>query len=260
MFRTLSTIAVIAYRDVLKFLRDTPRIIMSFIFPILFVGVLGSSLQANLGEASGKDLLTFTFLGVLAQTMYQSTAGGIVSLIEDRENDYSQEIFVSPVSRYSILLGKIMGETMVSTLQIIGVIIFGLVIGVKISLIQLIAITPIAIVCCLLGGAFGIVVLANLSNQRAANQVFPLLIFPQLFVAGVFTPINNLPLPLFILSRIAPLTYAVDLMRNVYYSVGGIQNDFTLFSPLVDVAVIAIMFTVFLVVGTFLFVRNERNK
>jgi hypothetical protein len=37
-----------------------------------------------------------------------STAQGVISLIEDRENDFSQEIFVSPISRYAIVFGKIL--------------------------------------------------------------------------------------------------------------------------------------------------------
>jgi ABC-2 type transport system permease protein len=260
MINTLSAITTIAYRDILKLFRDIPRLIFSFIFPVLFVGVLGTSLQANLGAASGIDLLTFTFIGVLAQTLFQSTASGIISLIEDRENDYSQEIFVSPTSRYAILLGKIVGESAVSFVQVIAVFIFGLIIGVKVTFLQAILLIPVGIVACLLGGAFGIIVMANLNNQRTANQIFPFLIFPQLFLGGVFAPITTLPLPLFILSRIAPLTYVVDLARGVFYSAGGIQTDLVLLPVWVNLAVVSAMFTVFLVVGTFIFVRNEKNR
>ena len=255
----INAILTIAYRDVMKFLRDRTRIIGSAIFPILFVGVLGTSLQSSLGQASGQDLLTFTFLGVIAQTLFQSTAAGIISLIEDRENDFSQEMFISPVSRYAILFGKILGESIVSFLQLIGVIIFGFVIGVKLTLAGAIALIPVGILIALFGGAFGILVLSNLSSQRAANQIFPFIIFPQLFLAGVFTPVTNLPLPLLVLSRIAPLTYAVDLLRGVHYG-GKIDQFFIINTPATNLAVIVVEFVVFLVVGTLLFVRNERNR
>jgi ABC-2 type transport system permease protein len=52
------------------------------------------------------------------------------SLIKDRENDFSQEIFVSPISRYSIIIGKIVGESLVAFSQAIVVLLFGLVIGI----------------------------------------------------------------------------------------------------------------------------------
>ncbi len=45
----LSGILVIAHRDVVKLLRDRSRIVADFAFPLLFIGVLGSSLQAGFG-------------------------------------------------------------------------------------------------------------------------------------------------------------------------------------------------------------------
>ena len=61
---TLPAVAVIAYRDVLKFLRDRPRLISTLIFPFVFVGALGGSLQANLGATAGYNFMTFVFTGV----------------------------------------------------------------------------------------------------------------------------------------------------------------------------------------------------
>jgi ABC-2 type transport system permease protein len=59
-------VATIAYRDFVKFLRDPARIVSTFAFPLIFVVVLGGSLQDNLGEAAGYDFLVFTFTGVCA--------------------------------------------------------------------------------------------------------------------------------------------------------------------------------------------------
>ena len=53
-------------------------------------------------------------------------------------------------------------------------------------------------------------------ESENTNQIFPFVIFPQFFLAGVFTPIKNLPPVLWALSRIAPMTYAVDLVRGVF--------------------------------------------
>jgi ABC-type polysaccharide/polyol phosphate export permease len=39
---------------------------------------------------------------------------------------------------------------------------------------------------------------------------------PQFFLAGVFNPINNLPPFLDIPSHLAPMRYAIDLLRDVY--------------------------------------------
>lgn len=256
--RELNAVATIAHRDFTKLLRDRARIMATFIFPFLFIGVLGGSLQANID--TGFNLLTFVFTGVLGQTLFQSTAAGLISLIEDRENDFSQEIFVSPISRYTIIIGKIVGESLVALTQIIGIIIFGLIIGVPITLLQLIQLIPFFLIVCLFGGAFGVFVLANLKSQRSANQIFPFVIFPQFFLAGIFNPITNLPPVLFVLSRLAPMTYAVDILRSVFYSGSEVYSKVVLFSIPVNLVIISGYFVVFLFVGTFLFIRNERNR
>ncbi len=256
----VSAALVLAQRDFLKLLRDRTRILSTFIFPFVFIGLLGGSLQASLGSAIGYDFLAFTFVGVLAQTLFQSGALGLISLIEDRENDFSQEIFVSPVSRYTIIFGKILGETLVALPQGIGIIAFGFLIGVPFTAASLAGLLATSVVVALFGGAFGVIVLANLSSQRAANQIFPFILLPQYFLAGVFNPIVGLPWYLDIVSRLSPMRYAVDLQRGVLYAGRPEYERTVLADPLTNLAIMAVLFTVFLVLGTLLFVRAERNR
>jgi ABC-2 type transport system permease protein len=256
----LNAILTIAARDFTKLIRDRIRLIFSFVFPVIFLGALGGSMQANLGNVIGYNLLTFTFIGVFAQVLWQSTASGIISLIADRENDFSQEIFVSPISRYSIIAGKILGESLVAYVQAIGLIAFALIIRVPLDITHFLWLLPLGFVACLLGGAFGVLVLANLADQRSANQIFPFLIFPQFFLAGVFNPIKELPPVLFILSRISPLTYVVDFMRGIYYWGEPEYSKIVLYNPLTDLLIIGLMFAVMLLIGTYIFVRNEKNR
>ncbi len=50
--KELNAILTIAYRDLLKFLRDRTRIVSTFILPLLLVGILGGSLESNLGQSA----------------------------------------------------------------------------------------------------------------------------------------------------------------------------------------------------------------
>ncbi|HET9613838.1 MAG TPA: ABC transporter permease [Candidatus Limnocylindrales bacterium] len=256
----LSAAAVIAHRDFVKLLRDRVRLISELAFPLVLVLLLGPALQSGFGAPGGLDLTSFVFTGVLAQTLWQSSVMGLVSLLADREEDFSQEIFVSPVSRYAIVAGKIVGEALVALPTGLGIVAVGVLIGVPWSPLVLLALIPVSVVIALYGGAFGLLVLSNLSTQRQANQIFPFVLLPQFFLAGVFNPIHNLPLPLAILSALSPMRYAVELMRNVVYGLQpGVPAPTT--TPLVvNAAVIAVSFVGFLVAGTVLFVRSERNR
>jgi ABC-2 type transport system permease protein len=256
----LSAIAAIAHRDFVKLLRDRVRLFSELAFPLILIILLGPALQSGFGSPGGLDLTTFVFSGVLAQTIWQSAALGLISLIADREEDFSQEIFVSPVSRYSIVAGKIIGESLVALPTGLGIVVVGLLIGVDLSPAVLIALIPVSLVVAVYGGAFGLLILSNISSQRTASQIFPFVMLPQFFLAGVFNPIHDLPLPLAVLSAISPMRYAVELTRNVYYGLqpGLPSPDVTAVS--VNVTVMVVSFLAFMAVGTVLFVRAERNR
>jgi ABC-2 type transport system permease protein len=256
----LSAVAVIAHRDFVKLLRDRLRLVSELTFPLVLVLLLGPALQSGFGAPGGLDLTAFVFTGVLAQTIWQSSTLGLVSLIADREEDFSQEIFVSPVSRYAIIAGKILGESLVALPTGVGIVVIGLLIGVPLSPLVLLGLIPVSLIVALSGGAFGLLILSNLSTQRQVNQIFPFVLLPQFFLAGVFNPIHDLPLPLAILSALSPMRYAVELMRNAVY---GLQPDVAApeITPLaINATVIGVTFVAFLVIGTALFVRAERNR
>lgn len=254
------SILAIAYRDFIKFLRDRNRLVATFIFPILFIGILGSSFQSGLGEALGYDYRLFVFLGVIAQTLFQSTAAGIISLTEDREQDFAQEIFVSPISRYTIVIGKILGETSVAMAQIVGIVLFGFIIQVPFTIGAVLTMLPFFLIVCFFGGAFGILVVSFLGAGRGAREVFPFLIFPQFFLAGVFNPIKNLPVPLDFLTYVAPMRYAVDLVRGVYYGGSEVASKTVLLPMWVNLVIIAALGTALFVIGTYRFVSREQNR
>jgi ABC-2 type transport system permease protein len=256
----LNAILAIAHRDLTKLLRDRPRMLGDLAFPVLFVALLGPALQAGFGSPGGLDLQAYVFSGVLAQSVWQSAAAGVISLIADREQDFSQEIFVSPISRYSIVMGKIVGESLVAFPQALAILALGVIIGVPVTIQGVMALIPVIFLVAVFGGAFGILVVSNLASQRAANQVFTFLLLPQFFLAGVFNPIQNLPGWLEALSRISPLRYAVDTIRNVYYGFQPSSAPATVASLETNLAVMAGMLVVFVTVGTAIFVRSERNR
>jgi ABC-2 type transport system permease protein len=256
----MSAILTIASRDVIKLMRDRTRLGFMVVFPFIFIGLMGGTLQGNLGRAAGFNFVGFVFTGVLGMTLFQSSAQGLISLIQDRENDFSQEMFVAPISRYAIVFGKITGETVVAFLQSLPTIALAVVLRVPLSPAQLLLLLPASILSCLLGGAFGVAAMALFSNQRAAQQIFPFLLFPQFFLAGIFNPIKVLPWYLSIVSLISPMRYAVDLLRDIAYAGGPEYSRVVLFGPLTNLAVMAAMFVAFLTFGTWLFVRQETNR
>ena len=168
--REAAAAGAIAARDVTKLLRDPIRLIGGLVFPALFIGVLGGAFASNF-ESPGIDLLPFIFAGQLAQGVWQSAALGLISILEDRENDFSQEIFVAPIGRRTILAGKILGESLVAFPQAFTVMLFGIVLGIPLTLAQVFAIIPALILVAIFGASFGALIVSLLPNQRSANPL-----------------------------------------------------------------------------------------
>lgn len=255
-----SALLTIAQRDLAKLLRDRTRLGVSLAFPILLIAGLGTVLQSTLGRSTGLDSVTLMFTGVLAATLFQSAAAGMMSLIEDRETDFSQELFIAPVSRITIVAGKVLGETLVAMVQGAGVVVFALLFRAQVGPGQVAALLLPSLACCLFGAAFGLATLAALPNQRAALQVFPFLILPQYFLAGVIAPLKGLPSWLDAVSWAIPLRYPVNLIRASFYAGDPAYRTAVAESPLVDFAVMAALFAALLVAGAALFAHRERAR
>lgn len=260
--KELNAVTVIAAREVVRFFRNWKiSLIFSFMFPVLFLGVLGGTIAQNLSGSLGYNYLQFALLGMIVSTLAMSTMLSVTSLIEDRENDFTQEIFVAPISRYSIILGKIIGGSVTSVLQLFAYVIVALIMRISLAPSAIGYILLMAPVICLSGGALGVLIASIFSStSKAADQGVMMVAFAQMFLSGAFIPVNNSSGVLGILAHAMPLTYMVDLLRGLVYQGTPAYGHIVLYNPLLDLVIVAAFSIVFFVVGTFLFVRGERNR
>ena len=110
MAREVNATFAIAWREVLRAVKSPVSIAFTVVFPVIFIGVLGGSITHNLSGALPYAYLPFMLIGMIANTMYQGTIAGVTNLVEERENDFTAELFVAPISRYAVLLGKLIGS------------------------------------------------------------------------------------------------------------------------------------------------------
>jgi ABC-2 type transport system permease protein len=213
----MSGLTAIAQRYVMKLARDPLRLAVSLAFPVMLIAGLGYVLEPTVGKATGLDELDVAFTGVLAATLFQSAAAGMISVVEDRRNDLARELFVTPVSRLTLVSGKVLGETLVAVAQGVFVVVFAIAFGVSAGTGQIALLIGPGVPGALLGASFGLATLAALPNQRSAMQIFQFLILPQYVLGGVLVPGHGLPATLEVLAWAMPLTYAVDLTRAAFY-------------------------------------------
>ncbi|MEK7204937.1 MAG: ABC transporter permease, partial [candidate division NC10 bacterium] len=63
----------------------------------------------------------------------------------------------------------------------------------------------------------GILIATFMTSQQGFQLLIQLLIFPLIFLAGVFFPVNNVPVWLEVISKVNPLTYGMAAIRRCLY-------------------------------------------
>ena len=250
----------IAWREVLRALKSPLSLAFTVIFPVLFIGILGGSISQNMGNALSFAYLPYMLIGMIANTMYQGTITGVTNLVEERENDFTAELFVAPISRYAVLLGKLIGSGIAALFSLVGILAMIVVMQIPMDagdLLRVIALTP---VLALAGGALGVFFIGLTQDPKVVAIGVPLLIFPQLFLSGALIPVSNSTGILGLLAKIIPMTYSIDLARNIFYWGKPEYAAAVLHGPWLDLAVTVGFFLVFTIVGTILFVRADRNR
>jgi ABC-2 type transport system permease protein len=90
-----------------------------------------------------------------------------------------------------------------------------------------------------------------------------IIIFPLIFLAGVFFPVNAVPIWVEVISKLNPLTYGVDAIRQIFLgeAVAGGALGVTIFghtmSVIEEVAVVGLIAIVLLTAATWAFSRPE---
>jgi len=258
--RDLNAVFAIAWREILRAVKSPLSIAFTVIFPILFIGILGGSISQNLSGALPYAYLPFMLIGMVANSMYQGTITGVTNLVEERDNDFTAELFVAPISRYAVLLGKLIGSGVAAMFSLIGIVAMIIVMQIPMNagdLLRVIALTP---VLALAGGALGVFLIGLTQEPRTVAVAVPLLIFPQMFLSGALIPVSASSGLLGALARIIPMTYSIDLARNIYYWGKPEYAAAVLHPPMLDLAITVGFFLVFTIVGTILFVRADRNR
>ncbi len=258
--RELNAVVAVAARDITITLKSPGTLVLSLVMPLLMMGMIGGNLMQNMAGGLGFDFGLFMLVGMLINMLFMMTTMGMVTLVDDSDDNYSAELLVSPVSRYSIVIGKIVGSSFMAIVSCLGVLVVGLVMGITLAPWQRLALLALTPLMCLSGGALAMIVMGDIKSNRVANIAVMMITMPQMFLSGVIIPIGNSTGVLFVLSRILPMTYCVDLGRAVVYAGSPDFSSVVLFNPMVSLFAIIALTVLCLIVGTFLYARSEKNR
>lgn len=218
MRHDMRAVKIVLHRELLRFVYDRTRMISQLIQPVLWLLVMGTGLSSLVASGGGVNLKTFMFPGVISMSVMFTAMFSAASIVWDREFGFLREMLVAPVSRGAIVVGKVLGGAIVATFQ--GVVILALagLAGIPYDPVMILLLIALMFLGAFTITAFGVVLAARIKKMQSFFGIMQMAMMPMLFLSGALFPLSGLPSWLGVLTRINPLTYAVDPLRHVVFN------------------------------------------
>jgi ABC-2 type transport system permease protein len=152
-------------------------------------------------------------IGVVLQIA--TTFATAMSLVRERERGTLEQLLVSPLSRWGLMLGKIIPYLVIGFIMACGLFVlmrylFQVPIAGNVGI--LLGVTVIYIFCLL---SLGLLVSTRAENQMQALQMTMTLILPTVFFSGFIFPRETMPVIFYWLGAALPTTYYIHLLRGI---------------------------------------------
>ena len=169
----------------------------------------------------------FVAPGIIAMVVMMSLMTGLPHAISyEKDTGTLDGMLVAPTSRLSIILGKVLAQTVRGVVQAaiifaLAVALFGVVIyGNALLVVALVFLTVFSFV------GLGILITSFTDKEETATMVMMTLMFPMMFLSGVFFPIQQMPWFMQDIAQALPLTYATTALRKVMVLGAGVDAVF----------------------------------
>lgn len=248
-----TAIYVLWLREMKRFLRAKSRIVGALAMPLFFLAFLGLGFKRMSvpGISGDIDYIRFLVPGILGMSLLFSSTFAGLSVLWDREFGFLKEIMVAPVSRVSIVLGRIAGGATTALIQAMLILGISFLIGFKISTVVSIflAIVFMTLITITFLG-LGLIFASKMKDMQGFPIVMNFVIFPLFFLSGALYPLKNFPVWLRYVSHVDPLTYGVDGLRGALIGVSA-------FPILFNIVILIIFSVVMIFLGTYFFEKSE---
>lgn len=203
-------------------------------------------------KARSQGYIDFLLPGLLAFTLMQiSISGSGFNLVEYRRKGILKRLFVTPVQPRDFIIGLGLARLLLCVVQLsilLGIAVFFLgatVVGNFVSLYFVIVLGSVVFLS--LGFCLGSIA----KTQQAIMAIGNLFLFPQMFLSGIFFPIDSLPDPIQPLANVLPLSFVANALREIS------NNGLSLLEILPQLSGIAVWFVIGFLLATRLFVWKE---
>src|SRR5215470_7265714 len=199
--------ATLWQRELVRFWRQKSRVLGVVASPLIFWAVIGYGSGAN-----GPKL---SFPGTVVLTVLFSAIFSTMSIIEDRREGFLLSMLVSPASRTSLVLGKILGSATLAWIQGMVILAFAPLAGIDFSLGELAPLAGIVFLISFTLTALGFLIAWKFDSTQGYHAVMNLLLLPMWLLSGAVFSISGASAWIRAIMLVNPLTYSTALLRQM---------------------------------------------
>ena len=220
-------IYAVTEREVVRFFRQRERLLSSIVRPSLWLFIFASGLQNLLGISIIEPYVTYTpyqeyilpgLAGIIVLFQCMQSA---LSLVYDREAGVMRVMLVSPLPRHFLLFARILGATVLATLQIYVFLGLAALFGYYMTLPGMVFIIPAIFAAGIMLGSIGLLITVYTRQIENFAGMMNFVIFPMFFMSSALYPLWKLRESgadlLYWLALFNPFTHAVELIRFAAY-------------------------------------------
>ncbi|MBI1246326.1 ATP-binding cassette domain-containing protein [bacterium] len=137
------------------------------------------------------------------------------AIVRERELGTLEQLFVTPVGRMGLLLGKLFPYAMIGFVELLivmSVMIYAFGVSINGSVPLLLVLSMLFMVCSL---GLGLFVSTVANTQLAAVQLAFIIMLPSVLLSGFMFPRSEMPLPIYLITFAIPVTYFIEILRGI---------------------------------------------
>lgn len=226
---------------------------------MFFLAIFGLGLGGFIGRFGDISYLSYLAPGIIGMGLLFGSVFSGVSVIFDRQFGFMKEMLVAPVSRTSIILGKILGGAATASIQGIILMLVAGIVGAFTPTIALVvgAVAAVGVMLLITAGfvGLGVAIGSTLNDFHAFQLLSTFVMWPLFMLSGVFFPIDVVPFPLQVAMLFDPMFYGVELLRWCLLGAGS-----PILGPLgwlISLGVVIGFNALMVSLGTYLFSRAQ---
>src|SRR3954471_7647997 len=205
-------------RELVRFLRQRNRVIGAFATPIVFWlligGGMGQSFRSEGVSSSADGYMEYFFPGTILMILLFTAIFSTISIIEDRREGFLQSVLVAPVGRESIVLGKVLGGTILAFGQGLIFLLLAPTVGIHLSIASFLLSCVMMLIVSFALTALGFCIAWRMSSTQGFHAIMNLFLMPMWFLSGALFPPDGAWWGLKWVMRLNPLTYGLSGLRH----------------------------------------------